>query len=112
ADGDGRHRVPVLLHAALDGLSVRPVHRKPEREGQTAAVAENARDELRASPGLVALDVLEEQRRAFLLEHTAGDRAELAVPVHLGGDPAQLTVLVEPAEPLTQNSEGHRRSPL
>src|SRR2546428_1812914 len=112
ANDDGRNLLAILLHHVLHELAVRHVLGKAEREREAPAVTENAGDELRAAAGLVALDLLEEQRRALLLQHAARDGADLAIPVHLGRDPAQLALLVEPAEPLTQVHEGHRRSPL
>src|SRR5262249_59775181 len=95
----------------LHELTVRHVLGKAEREGQAPAVTEHTGHELRAAAGAVALDVLEEQRWALLLQHAAGDGAELAVPVHLRGDPAHLAVPVAPAQPLTQIRERHRRPP-
>src|SRR5439155_23812777 len=46
-----------------------------------------------------------------LLEHPARDRAELAIPVHLGRDPPELALLLEPADPLTQVHEAHLPRP-
>ena len=84
----GRDFFPVLLHHVLHQLAVRDVLGEAERERQASSVTEDAGDQLRAAAGPVALDILEEQRRTLLLQHAAGDGAELAVPVHLGDDPA------------------------
>src|SRR5207245_7022016 len=69
---------------ALPIFAIGDVLRKAEREREATDAPETADEELRAASGLVALDALEEQRGAFLLEHAARDRAELPVPVHLG----------------------------
>ncbi len=103
------NRLAVFLHDVLDQIAVGDVAREPERQRESIAAAEPAGQELRAAPGLVALDVLEKERRALLLQHPARDRAELAVPVDLGRDPPELAVFLEPAHPLTHVREAHRR---
>src|SRR5262249_4796855 len=71
---------------------------------------EPAHEELRAPPGLVALDVLEEERGTLLLEHAARDGAELPVPVDRGRDPSQLAFLVQARDPFAEVDEAHRGS--
>src|SRR5207245_2096488 len=112
-DGAGRHaprrdRLAVLPHHVLHERRVRRV--LPEAEGlrEPGAAAEPAREEPRAAPRRVALDVLEEERGALLLEDAAGDGSELTVPVHLGRDPAQLALLLEPRDPPAQVRERHQ----
>src|SRR5437762_12488171 len=68
------------------------------------------RSQLRAAPLRVARDVLEEERGALRLEDAPGDGPELAVPVHLGRDPAQLAFLLETRDPPAQVHEAHGTS--
>ena len=63
--------------------------REAEHERQPVAAAERAGEEPRAAARLVALDVLEQQRRPLLLEHAARDGPDLAVPVDGGRDASQ-----------------------
>src|SRR5213593_2194411 len=112
-DGAGRHaprrdRLAVFLHHVLHERRVRRV--LPEAEGlrEPGPAAEPAREELRAAPRRVALDVLEEERGALFLEDAAGDGSELTVPVHLGRDPPQLALLLEPRDPPAQVCERHQ----
>src|SRR5260370_24474062 len=104
------------MYDVLEQLAVRGVLGKGERERQPPAAAEPAREELRAARLLVALDALEEERLTLLLEDAPGDRAELAIPVDLRGDPAQLAFLLEPPYPLSHVHVRHhpaigRRAP-
>src|SRR5207253_1854036 len=112
-DGPGRDglrgdRLPIELHDVLDQVAVGHVLGIAERKREATDAPETADEELRAASGLVALDTLEEQRGALLLEHAARDRAELPIPVHLGLDPPQLPFRVEPRDPLAHVDEAHR----
>src|SRR5437870_7452542 len=111
-DGPGRDdprwdRLSIELHDVLDQVPVGHVLGIAERKREATDAPETADEELRAASGLVALDTLEEQRGALLLEHAARDRAELPIPVHLGLDPPQLPFRVEPRDPLAHVDEAH-----
>src|SRR6185436_12573202 len=47
--------------------------------------------------------------RPLLLQHAAGHGAELTVPVDLGDDPPQLTLLLEEPDPLPEIHEPFQR---
>src|SRR5262249_40888038 len=103
--------LPIQLHDVLHEIAVGNVFREAQRECQAPDTPEPADEHLRAASGLVALDALEEQGRALLLEHASRDGAELPVPVHLGRDATQLAFLVEPPDPLPHVDEAHHSAP-
>src|SRR5260370_240288 len=97
-----------MPHATAIGSPRPPPFTKARPRARPRAAAEPAREELRAARLLVALDALEEERRTLLLEDAPGDRAELAIPVDLRGDPAQLAFLLEPPDPLAHVHVRHQ----
>ena len=106
-DDHRRDGLAVFLHHVLDQVAVGGVVRKAERQREPRAGAKTAGEQLGAAAAGVALDVLEQQRRAFFLQHAAGHRADLAVPIHLGLDPAQLAMLLELRHPLPHVQKAH-----
>ena len=113
--GPGRHHhgldlLAVLLHHVLDDLVVRRVLGEAQREVEARARADAAAEHLAAAGVLVAFHVFEQQRRALFFQHPARDRADLAVPVHLGGDPVQFAFLFQQRDPLAQVDAAHAAS--
>src|SRR5262249_5704068 len=95
----GLHRVSEdIFQSAHDG---RVAGRRgySEHQADVALVAHARRQELGAPRLLVVLDVLEEQRGAPEREGDPGERADLAVPVHLGLDAPDLSGGIEVGEP-------------
>src|SRR5262249_38859455 len=108
-DDDGGDRLAVFLHHVLDDFTIDGLAGKAEGEGQARSGTEAAHEKLRTATAPVAFDALEQEGRPLLLEDAPSNGSNLAVPVHFGGDPTQLTRLLEKSHPLPQVHEAHRR---
>ena len=106
-DHHWRDGLAVFLHHILDQFAVGGVLRKTERKREPRAGAKAASEQLGAAAASVAFDIFEQQRGALLLQHAARDGADLAVPIDLGLDAAQLTVLLELCHPLPHVQKAH-----
>ena len=106
-DDHRRDGLAVFLHHVLHEVAIGGVVRKAERQRQARSGAEPAGEQLGAAAVGVALDVLEQHRRAFFLQHAARHRPDLAVPIHFGLDAAQLAMLLELRHPLPHIQKAH-----
>ena len=86
-DDDRRDRLAVFLHHVLNEVTIGDVAGKAESKLQARLGSQTAHKNLGAPPISVALDALEQQRGPLFLEDAPGNGADLAIPVHLGGNP-------------------------
>ena len=86
----------------------------PASWGRSRASASRDREprplakQLGATAAGVTLDVLEQQCWALFFQCAAGDGSDLAVPIHFGRDPPQLTMLIKLRHPLAHIPKAHR----
>jgi len=88
-----------------DDLAVAGVLREAKRESEPLAGADAPGEDTTAACALVPADILEQQCRAFTLQHLSRDGPDLAVPAHRGGYAVQLALPLQQIDPLPQVQE-------